>query len=82
MVAAVDAGELETARDISATLAPVCDALMGGGQGAVMAKAALALQGHIDHPTVRSPLVEANHAELTDLRTAMVLHGLLKDNER
>lgn len=82
MVAAVDAGELETARDISATLAPVCDALMGGGQGAVMAKAALALQGHIDHSTVRSPLVEANNAELTDLRTAMVLHGLLKDNER
>ncbi|WP_420113787.1 4-hydroxy-tetrahydrodipicolinate synthase [Pseudactinotalea sp.] len=80
MVAAVDDGELETARDISATLAPVCDALMGGGQGAVMAKAALALQGHIDHPTVRSPLVEANDAELTDLRTALVLHGLLEDN--
>lgn len=80
MIAAVDDGDLVTARDISATLAPVCDALMGGGQGAVMAKAALALQGRIDHPTVRSPLVEANDAELKDLRTALVLHGLLEDN--
>src|SRR5690606_29591875 len=45
MVSAVDDGDLETARDISARLAPVCDAIMGGGQGAVMAKAALQLQG-------------------------------------
>lgn len=82
MVAAVDAGDLETARDISARLAPVCDALMGGGQGAVMAKAALALQGVIDHASVRSPLVEANAAELADLRTALMLHGLLKDTAR
>lgn len=82
MVAAVDAGDLITARDISATLAPVCDAIMGGGQGAVMAKAALALRGVIAHPTVRSPLVEANDAEVTDLRTALTLHGLLEDRTR
>lgn len=80
MVAAVDAGDLETARNISARLAPVCDAIMGGGQGAVMAKAALALQGVIDHATVRSPLVEANAAELADLRTALILHDLLEDS--
>lgn len=82
MVAAVDAGDLPAARDISARLAPVCDALMGGGQGAVMAKAALALRGTISHPTVRSPLVEANSAELADLRTALMLHGLLEDTHR
>lgn len=79
MVAAVDAGDLATARNISARLAPVCDAIMGGGQGAVMAKAALALQGVIDHATVRSPLVEANAAELSELRIALTLHGLLED---
>ena len=78
LVAAVDAGDLAAARDISAKLAPVCDAVMGGGQGAVMAKAALALQGVIDHPTVRSPLVEANAVEIADLRTALILHGLLE----
>lgn len=82
MVSAVDRGDLETARDISAKLAPVCDALMGGGQGAVMAKAALALQGVIDHQTVRSPLVEANDAELSELRIAMTLHGLLEESPR
>jgi 4-hydroxy-tetrahydrodipicolinate synthase len=82
MVAAVDAGDLPAARDISARLAPVCDALMGGGQGAVMAKAALALRGTIAHPTVRSPLVEANAAELADLRTALMLHELLEDTHR
>lgn len=79
MVAAVDAGDLETARNLHAKLAPVCDAIMGGGQGAVMAKAALALQGVIDHATVRSPLVEANAAELTELRIALTLHELLED---
>lgn len=79
MVRAIDDGDLRTARDLSAQLAPVCDALMGGGQGAVMAKAALALQGWLPSAAVRSPLVEANAAELADLRTALSLHGLLKD---
>lgn len=82
MVAAVDAGDLARARDISARLAPVCDALMGGGQGAVMAKAALALQGRIDHPSVRSPLVEADDAETARLREALHAHGLLEDPAR
>ncbi|MFV0254454.1 MAG: 4-hydroxy-tetrahydrodipicolinate synthase [Beutenbergiaceae bacterium] len=79
MVAAIDAGQLEQARDISAGLAPVCDAIMGTGQGAVLAKAALMLQGRIATATVRSPLVAANPAELADLRTALTLHGLLED---
>nr|WP_210418221.1 4-hydroxy-tetrahydrodipicolinate synthase [Ruania zhangjianzhongii] len=82
MVAAVDAGDLFGARDLSAQLAPVVEALMGTGQGAVMAKAALQLQGHLEHRSVRSPLVEANDAELADLRTALILHGLLKDTDR
>ncbi len=79
MVQAVDDGELFLARDISANLAPVVDALLGSGQGAVMSKAALYLQNRLPASTVRSPLVEANDAELADLRTALLLHGLLED---
>ncbi|WP_159621824.1 4-hydroxy-tetrahydrodipicolinate synthase [Ruania rhizosphaerae] len=82
MVGAVDSGDLYRARDLSAKLAPVVEAIMGGGQGAVMAKAALQLQGHLPHRSVRSPLVEANAAEMADLRTALTLHGLLEDSDR
>ncbi|QOR72102.1 4-hydroxy-tetrahydrodipicolinate synthase [Ruania alkalisoli] len=82
MVGAVDSGDLYSARDLSAQLAPVVEAIMGGGQGAVMAKAALQLQGHLPHRSVRSPLVEANAAEMADLRTALTLHGLLEDSDR
>ena len=82
MVRAVDSGDLFTARDLSAQLAPVVEAVMGGGQGAVMVKAALQLQGLIEHRSVRSPLVEATEAEIADLRTAMLTHNLLKDTDR
>src|SRR5690625_437542 len=82
MVRAVDEGDLFTARDLSAQLAPVVEAVMGTGQGAVMVKAALQLQGFIEHRSVRSPLVEATEAEIADLRTAMIQHALLKDTDR
>ncbi|WP_277049297.1 4-hydroxy-tetrahydrodipicolinate synthase [Ruania albidiflava] len=82
MVRAVDSGDLFTARDLSAQLAPVVEAVMGGGQGAVMVKAALQLQGLIEHRSVRSPLVEATEEEIADLRTAMLTHNLLKDTDR
>lgn len=79
MVAAIDDRDLDTARDLSAQLAPVVDAVMGGGQGAVMAKAAAHLQGHIDQLTVRSPLVEATEAELAALRGVLTHHNLLEN---
>ncbi|UFU04185.1 4-hydroxy-tetrahydrodipicolinate synthase [Ruania suaedae] len=82
MVGAVDSGDLYLARELSAQLAPVVEAIMGTGQGAVMAKAALQLQGHLPHRSVRSPLVEAHAAEMADLRTALTLHGLLEDSDR
>ncbi len=82
MVGAVDSGDLFTARDLSAQLAPVVEAVMGTGQGAVMVKAALQLQGLIEHRSVRSPLVEATEAEIADLRSAMLTHELLKDTDR
>ncbi len=80
MVQAIDDGDLFRARDLSAELAPICEAIMGGGQGAVMSKAALYLQGHLPSPAVRSPLVTANDAEMADLRTALRLHGLLEES--
>ncbi|MBZ2195919.1 4-hydroxy-tetrahydrodipicolinate synthase [Occultella gossypii] len=79
MVRAIDAGDLATARDLSAGLTPVLDALMGGGQGAVMAKAALALQGIIARATVRLPLVEPSDTEISDLRAVLRAHGLLEE---
>src|SRR5699024_5253555 len=77
MVEAVDEGDLFRARDLSAQLAPVVDAIMGGGQGTVMSKAALQLQGYLEQRTVRSPLVAADDAEMAALRTALNTHGLL-----
>lgn len=77
LVQAVDSGDLFTARDLSAELAPIVDAIMGSGQGAVMAKAALYVQGRLPSAAVRSPLVAANDVELSDVRTALLLHGLL-----
>ncbi len=77
MVQAIDDGDLTTARDLSAQLSPVCDAVMGSGQGAVMAKAALALQGRIAHASVRSPLVEASEEEVAQLRADLTALGLL-----
>lgn len=68
---AVCAGRWDDARAIHRALMPVVDAIMGVTQGAIAAKAALVLQGLIESPTVRLPLVAAD-AEQTDLvRTAL-----------
>ena len=77
MVREVDAGDLPGARDVAARMRPIVAALMGSGQGAVMAKHALHLQGIIEGPTVRLPLVEATPAEIADLETVLREHGLL-----
>lgn len=79
MVQAIDDRDLDTARDLSAQLAPVVGAIMGGGQGAVMAKAAVHLQGRIENLTVRSPLVEASKEELSALRSVLTEHNLLEN---
>lgn len=79
MVQAIDDRDLDTARDLSAELAPIVRAIMGGGQGAVMAKAAVHLLGHIDHSTVRSPLVQASDEEVAELRRVLVQHNLLEN---
>lgn len=77
MVASISAGDLPRAQDLSVELAPVCEALLGTGQGAVYAKAALELLGAIPHRSVRSPLVEADETELADLADALRAAGML-----
>ena len=56
---------------------PLVRAIMGSGQGAVMAKYALWLQGVIDAPAVRLPLVGVSDSEVEALRAALVAQGAL-----
>ncbi|MHB1063383.1 MAG: 4-hydroxy-tetrahydrodipicolinate synthase [Georgenia sp.] len=77
MVRAVDSGDLPGARDVAARMRPIVAALMGGGQGAVMSKHALVLQGVIPTATVRLPLVAASPAEVDELARVLREHALL-----
>lgn len=77
MVRAVDSGDLPGARDVAARMRPIVAALMSGGQGAVMAKHALVLQGIIPTATVRLPLVTASPAEVDALARVLREHALL-----
>ncbi|MGN6754188.1 MAG: dihydrodipicolinate synthase family protein, partial [Intrasporangium sp.] len=63
MADAVLEGRWDDARAIHRELIPLVEAVMTITQGAIMAKAALALQGIIPSPTVRLPLVEADQAQ-------------------
>jgi len=76
MLAAVDAGDLATARQIHQRLIPVVDAIMTTSQGAIMAKAALAELGVIASSTVRLPLVESPPEDLEILRKGLAEAGL------
>lgn len=60
-------GAYQEARKLAAQLRSLINAIMGSGQGAVMAKHALVLQGQIKHATVRLPLVEAGPAQVEEL---------------
>jgi 4-hydroxy-tetrahydrodipicolinate synthase len=72
MVAAVAAGDLDTARTVHNTLIPVVQAVMSpASQGAIRAKAALQLQGVLAHRTTRLPLLPAPDDDLPALRTAL-----------
>ncbi|MCL3778266.1 MULTISPECIES: 4-hydroxy-tetrahydrodipicolinate synthase [unclassified Actinomyces] len=77
MITEVDAGDLDGARKVAQRIRPLVRAIMGGGQGAVMAKEALALQGRLPDPTVRLPLVRAEAAEVAALREVLQAQGLL-----
>ena len=64
-------GRWDDARTVHRRLAPLVDAVMNVTQGAIMAKAALALQGVIATPAVRLPLVEADESQTALLRDAL-----------
>jgi 4-hydroxy-tetrahydrodipicolinate synthase len=76
MVAAVDAGDLDTARAINAQLVPAVRGIMTRTQGAIMAKAALQLVGVLPERTMRLPLVAATDAEVATLRTDLAAAGV------
>ena len=77
MITEVDAGDLAGARAVARRIRPLVQAIMGGGQGAVMAKEALLLQGRIPCAAVRLPLVRAEAGEVAALREALEASGLL-----
>lgn len=78
MVAAVDAGDLATARAINTRLQPAVRAMMNHTQGAITSKAALQLLGVLDHRTMRAPLPAATEEELAIVRDGLVASGLLE----
>ncbi|WP_139738927.1 4-hydroxy-tetrahydrodipicolinate synthase [Actinomyces wuliandei] len=77
MIAEVDSGDLAGARAVAQRMRPLVRAMMGGGQGAVMAKEALVLQGRLPHAALRLPLVRAQAEEVEALRTTLEACGLL-----
>lgn len=77
MVQLVENGDYQEALQLSLELEPLVKALMGGGQGAVMAKHALALQKVIPSDTLRLPLAPASEEDIAQLRAALESFGLL-----
>ena len=79
LVEQVDAGDLPAARREAAAQRHIISAIMGSGQGAVMAKEALKLLGVIPSATLRLPLVGASAAQIAELAEALRAEGLLAD---
>jgi 4-hydroxy-tetrahydrodipicolinate synthase len=77
MVAAVDAGDLGTARAVNTELLPLVRAIMTHTQGAIAAKAALELLGITANRVVRSPLVAATDDEVSIVRDGLQSAGLM-----
>jgi 4-hydroxy-tetrahydrodipicolinate synthase len=77
MVRALDAGDLAAARHLHAQLIPAVRAIMTRTQGAITTKAALQLQGVLEHRTMRLPLVAATDDEVEQLRTDLTRSGVL-----
>ena len=77
MVQLVENGDYQGALQLSLELEPLVKALMGGGQGAVMAKRALALQKVIPSDTLRLPLAPASAEDIAQLRAALERFGML-----
>lgn len=68
---AVRSGRWGDALGVNDALFDIVNAVMNVTQGAIMAKAALRLQGHLASATVRLPLLPADEAETALLRAAL-----------
>jgi 4-hydroxy-tetrahydrodipicolinate synthase len=77
MVAAVDAGDLDTALALYRHLVPVVDVIMTTAQGVMTAKAALQLLGVLENRHVRLPLVPAEDALVDRIGEVLTRAGLL-----
>jgi 4-hydroxy-tetrahydrodipicolinate synthase len=75
MADAVVEGRWDDARAVHRRLTPLVNAVMNVTQGAIMAKAGLAVQGLIASPGVRLPLVEADDAQTALVRDAITAVG-------
>jgi 4-hydroxy-tetrahydrodipicolinate synthase len=75
LVAAVEAGDLARARKVNESLLPVYTGVMGGGQGAMMIKAALNAM-HLPAGPVRPPLVDATPEQVDQLRRDLAAGGI------
>ena len=78
MVEAVLEGDLATAQRVHRELLPAVRGIMNRTQGAIMAKAALQLQGVLTSRAVRLPLVEATPEEVALLRADLAEAALLE----
>ena len=76
LVRAIAAGDLATARQLNTALLPAVRGVMTRTQGAIMAKAALELQGVIGSRTTRAPLVDATAEEVETLRADLAEAGV------
>ncbi len=74
---AFDAGDIHEAQRLAVRLAPLVQALNGNGFQAVMAKAALKVEGELDDTTMRLPNVGPGDAELERAENGMRAAGLL-----
>ena len=74
---AFDSGDIHEAQRLAVRLAPLVQALNGNGFQAVMAKAALKVEGVLDDTTMRLPNVGPGDAELERAEKGMRAAGLL-----
>ena len=78
LVAAVESGDLAEARRIDRSVLPAVRAIMTRTQGAIMAKAALQLQGVLTSRHVRLPLVPATGEQVDELKRDLHSADLLE----
>lgn len=78
LVEEVKAGDLPAARAQALTQLPLINAIMGTGQGAVMAKEALKLLGVLPSATLRLPLVGASPSQISALAAVLRRCGYLQ----